>query len=780
MSMTTAKTSSPSPGEASADKNVNSRVGAKPHSRHNARFRRDKPQLSCNHCRRRKSRCDRRQPCFNCSSRGQICTYTSESFADGKAPWRQPPMPAALSLRGRLDQLENLVVSLRSELVVNEMKSENLNSVARPSLSDGTPRFPAADSVSMNANINANANSSDYDIIPVDESSDCGSMRISSSELRYIGGEHWVAILDSIAELKGQVVAEGHGKGDEDISEPSSPALLLYGHRRLGSRAEILEALPPKPAADRYISRYFNRLDLVSSTVHGPSFLIEYEGFWEDPDSVSIAWIGLLFGMICLAVMVSDAYDSGHGLEAEQQPLQISLYREKIVQCLIIGEYTKPSPYVLEAVIHYVYVEFLLGPDAKEDLWFLLALEVNMAMRMGYHRDPSHFPEIPLLQGEMRRRVWSTILFSDIMISNQMGMPRMIFDAACDTIEPHNLNDTDLSDEMTKQPPPRPETETTTVLGLIARRRLIIALGAISDLTANAKPYSYTEVMRVDNVLHDAEASAPTPLKMKPLAASMTDPPIIIMARLFLRHMYYMGKLMLHRKFVYVKMPSEATDVFAYSRDACLNASLQVLHIQQILDEETRPGGQLDTMRWRMTSIMNHQFLTATMILCSLVHHERTQSRVQEIIAALRRTRNIWMRSAGSQEARKAVETVNIVLARANKGDEIVTTWTDDDDGDENGDSSDDMDMAKSTCALLTMNGGNADEGQLMLHASDTRLYEDERLIMEHPFPTIGQFEQHQGHNFVFNTNQWGIDYTEGDSWMPIGEPECMDSELLE
>ncbi|KAI1117993.1 fungal-specific transcription factor domain-containing protein [Nemania sp. NC0429] len=775
-------TMSPSQGESSAgalvavDRVAVDRVVVDSRPRPSASFRRDKPRLSCNHCRRRKSRCDRKQPCSNCSSRGQICTYAFEGLVDNRAPRQQPSQPTALTLRGRLDQLESLVVSLRAELVAEEAKLESPNSVPpRPSLSGkGSP--PGAP-FSAPADAGTNANTPEYDI-PVDESSECGSMLIGPSELRYIGGEHWVAILDSIAELKGQVVAEEHSKEEEEPGETSPRALLLYGHRRLSSRAEIFEALPPKAAADRYISRYFNRLDLVSSAVHGPSFLREYEGFWEDSNSVSIIWVGLLYGMICLAVMVSDAHDSGHGPETDQRPLQIAMYREKIVQCLVMGEYTKPSPHVLEAVIHYVYVEFLLGPDAKEDLWFLLALEVNMAMRMGYHRDPSHFPELPPLQAEMRRRVWSTVMFSDVMISSQMGMPRMIFDGACDTAEPRNLNDADLNPEMAELPSPRPETEATTVLGLIARRRLMVALGAISDLASNTKSYSYAEVMRVDSVLREAEASAPPPLKMKPLAASMTDPPIIIMARLFLKHMYYMGQIMLHRKFLYVKLSSQTEDVFAYSRDACLDASLQVLQIQQILDEETRPGGQLDTLRWRMTSIMNHQFLTATMILCSLVHHERAQSRVQEMMAALRGARNIWMRSAGSQEARKAVETVNIVLARSNMGGKIAAIRRDRVEEDENRDGSDDMNIEESNDAMSAAGGGNADVVQLMPQESDMMLYEGERLMMQHFFPSIGQPDQQYGQNFAFNVNLWGNDYVALDSWTPMSGPESSNYSL--
>ena len=98
-------------------------------------------------------------------------------------------------------------------------------------------------------------------------------MHVSASELRYVGGDHWAAILDSIADLKDHFDQEEHlrlanspDQIQDDGGDPrSSHALLLYGCRRPASRAEILAALPPKSAVDRYISRYFNRLDLVAS-----------------------------------------------------------------------------------------------------------------------------------------------------------------------------------------------------------------------------------------------------------------------------------------------------------------------------------------------------------------------------------------------------------------------------------------------------------------------------------------------------------------------------------
>ncbi|RAL05410.1 uncharacterized protein BO80DRAFT_397956 [Aspergillus ibericus CBS 121593] len=592
--------------------------------------RRDKPQLSCNTCRRRKSRCDRQHPCSSCASRGDLCVYADNQRSARSHAARQAAVP---EMQDRLAQLERLVHSLMPDSAL--------------------PPDTAQESLLLNGQ------------------SESGSMRVSASELRYVGGDHWAAILENIAELKDHFDREEELQLTTSPDDPPDPthALLLYGCRRATSREELLEALPPRNVVDRYLSRYFNRMDLVSSSaVHGPTFQREYEAFWADPLNVPIMWLGLLFSMICLGVQASDASAALRELEAKQQTLQIETYREKVVQCLLMGEYTKCGPYVLETVIHYVYIEFCLHRDADQDIWFLLALEVNLAMRMGYHRDPSHFPDLTPLQGEMRRRLWATVLLGDILISSQMGLPRMVPDSKCDTAEPRNLNDDDLDQDLGSElPPPRPETEHTIAMGIIARRRMLIALGEISDAAAAVQLCPYAEVMRLDRILHDAASSLPPPLRIESMAVelSFTDSPQVIMSRLFLRHLFYKGQLMLHRRFLFAAKPGGQMDAFAYSREACISASLGALELQRVLDEETSPGGQLQSMQWRVTSIINHQFLTATMILCSLLHRGIPLSQGEEIQGALRRARTSWMRrSAASREASVAAETVSILLSK--------------------------------------------------------------------------------------------------------------------
>lgn len=400
---------------------------------------------------------------------------------------------------------------------------------------------------------------------------------------------------------------------------------------------------------------------------------MQYEIFWTTPSGMPVMWLGLLFSMMCLAVLASDEDAT---LEADRNIL-LETYREKTVQCLILGEYTKSGPYTFGTLYHYLTIEFSIRKDADKDIWILLGIVINLTMRMGYHRDPSHFPEISPFVGEMRRRGWATILQGDILISTQMGMPRMINDWQSDTAEPRNINDSDFDEDTKDLPPSRPETEMTTALHIIARRRIFKALGAVVDITAAARPCSYREVMIVDKTLHDAKATIPTNLRMKPMAMSVTDPPQVIVHRLFIATMFYNGQIMLHRKYLNSSR-SPGQDPFAYSRKLCLDAALGVLDIQQIFDEETRPGGQIHAVRWRLSSFANHTFLTATMILCFLVHrewrkpfaNEKNLDREEEIKTALKKSHNIWIRlSNSSTEACKAADAISMVLARVSSQD---------------------------------------------------------------------------------------------------------------
>ncbi|KAI1754191.1 hypothetical protein F4782DRAFT_493573 [Xylaria castorea] len=600
--------------------------------------RRAKPTLSCNLCRRRKLRCDRQQPCQTCSSRGLslACSYAHNNHA---GPATQTARP---SVKDRLFQLE--------QLVMNVIQNQNLsnNNAPTPLASDTQTSVPQP---SADERVSAPTAAS--------TPSDSGSLRYNANESRYVGGAHWSAILDGIADLREDVDQQGH-------SPSSSHPLLLYGCKPT-SRDAILATLPSRPTVDRGISRYFNQSDLAPPAVHSTQFLREYKKFWIAPTEAPIVWIGLLFSMLCLSVVADQTDDTWIG--EDYNPL-VDTYRERIVQCLIIGEYTNQGPYVLETLFHYLTIEFSVRKDADKDTWLLLGISVNLAMGMGYHRDSSHFPGLSPFVGEIRRRMWATLLQGDILISTQMGMPRLIKEWQCDVAEPRNLNDGDFDGDTKELPRGRPETEKTSSSHIIAKIRVFRALGAAVDLTAAVVPCPYSEVMRVDRMLQAAKDSIPPPLRMKPLELSVIDSPQVIMHRLFISIMFHKGTIMLHRKYLNIRQTEGDGTAFVYSRNACLEASLSLVKIQQIFDEETRLGGLLYSVRWRESSFIRHEFLTATMILCWIVYHgvdkiwpDHAPTTEDQIKTALRKAHDIWTRlSSSSRDARKASETLTYLF----------------------------------------------------------------------------------------------------------------------
>lgn len=105
--------------------------------------------------------------------------------------------------------------------------------------------------------------------------SDYGTIRMRKSGPSYANNTHWLAILDSITELREHVALENPSSepvlqqnsprtGFELDTRPFSRPRLLYGCRVQASLSSILQAVPPRPVVDRLVSRYFNDLDMAT------------------------------------------------------------------------------------------------------------------------------------------------------------------------------------------------------------------------------------------------------------------------------------------------------------------------------------------------------------------------------------------------------------------------------------------------------------------------------------------------------------------------------------
>jgi hypothetical protein len=343
--------------------------------------------------------------------------------------------------------------------------------------------------------------------------------------------------------------------------------------------------------------------------------------------------------------------------------MRIRQFHERIVQCLVLGHYTRGGPYVVETMINYCASELCITKDTDVGPWLPLGIMVPLAVSRGYHRDPSGFPNISPFAGEMRRRVWAAVVQMDLRLSSQMGLPHLLKSTQCNTAEPRNLFDTDFDEDTLELPPSRPETEVTPVLYSLAKNRIDKIGGPISDLAADARGRPYPEIMALDRELQDVETSLPPIFRWQPLSQSFMVPPQVLMFRIWLRLAVLRLVIWLHRKYL---APAYNAAQYEYSRAACARATVEIIEFQLLLNEETRPGGQLHPMRWMQSSLMQSTFLLGMSVACYYMQLTKTalppaavsglemRARIRD---RLRDTYPLWVRcSAVSRDAREAAE----------------------------------------------------------------------------------------------------------------------------
>lgn len=113
----------------------------------------------------------------------------------------------------------------------------------------------------------------------------------------------------------------------------------------------------------------------------------QYARFWENPTSISILWLSMLFGVLSISSFLFGHNNPGGCAPADDM---VQTYRAMAIHCLIAGDYLRPRQYTIEALILHFAIDQIVNIDGTVSNWVLMGVIVRLALRMGLHRDPSH------------------------------------------------------------------------------------------------------------------------------------------------------------------------------------------------------------------------------------------------------------------------------------------------------------------------------------------------------------------------------------------------------
>ncbi|KAK8215192.1 hypothetical protein M8818_002203 [Zalaria obscura] len=540
------------------------------------------------------------------------------------------------------------------------------------------------------------------DSLQTTEPSPAGHLEVHGTETSYIGPTHWTTVMENIRDIRAALTSEELEDHEPLPTPPPDDSDILIRALPI-TASSVYASVPPRPACDKLLFNFFNgNQQAYLPFIHSGKFAREYSAFWPNPSSQSLLWVSMLFSMLSIGSL-NLVHFPNHPSTNSPAPDELSSASllASARRALVAGQYQKALPYSVEAVLLHAFTKFVSTRDLDTDAWLHFGIAARLAMKQGYHRDPSQFPSITPFEGEMRRRVFYIAGTLDLQLSFQAGLPSIFHEEECDTEFPRNLLDSDFDESSAILPPGRGLTDATPMLYYCYKGRLVRVLRRAIRQSLYLTHTVYADTMRLDRELWTVHADLPPSLRHKPLAEAFADEPFLILHRLYIHLVFQQTRIVLHRRYL---SHARSDPAYAYSRSSCVDAAMAVLGLQAEFHAACRPGGMW-CGRCNMSSLTLHHFLLAAMVVCLELYEAQKetlacetsgaegaveegsrrarqgQGRVpEEVVArhqmhdALRLALESWEeRSAESKDARRASAVLRTVLSKVPRPDLPLT-----------------------------------------------------------------------------------------------------------
>ncbi|KAJ5678830.1 hypothetical protein N7462_007074 [Penicillium macrosclerotiorum] len=420
---------------------------------------------SCVTCRRRKVRCNKRSPCSNCTKASIECIFPPP----GRAP-RKSKRPPDAELLSRLRRLEGVIEHLSGKN--NESPAgAGTGSTSSTSPVQAPPTFPILPSVPSE---NANASKTTSTIAPEKEDQDggCpfenadpknlapkkfenefGRLVIDEGRSRYVSNRLWASLGDEIEEL--QDILDHSESEEEDYPSPESSHSgshegFLFGFYSLSH--SLREFHPPLPKVSMLWELYKDNVAPLITIVHREAARKLLTEAAQNPDSLDKNNEALAFS-IYLSAIISLNSEQCRSLLGEERTALVKRYRFAVEQALAkAGLLNTQSLVLLQAAV--LFLICIRREDDSKFVWSMNSVLLRLAQGLGLHRDGTNFGLRPY-ETELRRRLWWHISLMDVRCSEDHGTDPMINESMFDTRLPLNINDDDITPQMTEAPPER-------------------------------------------------------------------------------------------------------------------------------------------------------------------------------------------------------------------------------------------------------------------------------------------------------------------------------------
>ncbi|PVH93292.1 hypothetical protein DM02DRAFT_619357 [Periconia macrospinosa] len=400
---------------------------------------------SCVTCRRRKVKCDKKQPCSNCARAKIDCIFPGP----GRAP-RKNRKPPDGELLDRLRRLEGVVQSLNAQVEEHEQEAAQRERKAAEIDSKSTEDEGSEERCPMGSMGQRPSVIEETSVEGLETR--FGRLVVDQGRSRYVNSSFWASLNNEVEDLKSILVENSDDEETQDSPDTTPPQNTGFMFGYSSSNVDMLALHPPLKQGIELWGLYRANVDPLVKVLHNPTFELIYLQAIAQPDKISKSLEPLVFAIYYAAVT---SVPREHSLLkwGEERDTLLSRYRFGLEQALARANFLiNDEMVILQAFI--IFMVLMRRNDDARKIWTLTGLAVRMAQTLGIHRDGAHFNLTPF-EIEMRRRLWWQVCILDARASEDHGCDPTIVEAQFDTKMPLNVNDTDLHPDMKDFPAER-------------------------------------------------------------------------------------------------------------------------------------------------------------------------------------------------------------------------------------------------------------------------------------------------------------------------------------
>ena len=221
-------------------------------------------------------------------------------------------------------------------------------------------------------------------------------------------------------------------------------------------KAKVLEILPSREVCQQSLDLYFDHWETIFRIVHIDDFKSLVHTHLE-ADRLMDLDLTILVQTVLMIAIGSQKFDMRSQIHTPFAQDACTLVKGYLDNR---SSKTRHSLVTLQTwtLLVLTYQVFLIP---AEQLWLETGHLVRHAMVIGLHRDPSAARTISPYAGELRRRLWATILEFDLQASLSYGMPMAITRCATSCQIPSNIPDAMLKYDCLELPEGKPDNEWT-------------------------------------------------------------------------------------------------------------------------------------------------------------------------------------------------------------------------------------------------------------------------------------------------------------------------------